>query len=207
MNTYCISCAGARSLHNPVGTAEAVGLKMLEGEGKQKGTCSRRSYWLIKHPVDWAVGYSAPIECVFFFFLGYQTAACLKALCNTDKQRKTVKSMTVSHRGLLGSSQSSKVAPLALTSTEKIALFVKDTRVQGGLETTPCTKAAINDWRKIHSPKNEGILALERPSQIPQISVCERWMMREACKEGCICLLRPSPLCLLIPLWTSDRVR
>ncbi len=57
------------------------------------------------------------------FVVGYQTAAP-QALNNTDKQRKTVKSMTVSHKTLIGSSQSSKVAPLAPlfapTSTEKI---------------------------------------------------------------------------------------
>lgn len=47
-----------------------------------------------------------------------------KALNNKDRQRKAVKSMTVPHRTLICSPQSSKVAPLAPlapTATEKEA--------------------------------------------------------------------------------------
>lgn len=76
---------------------------------------------MIKHPADWPVDCSPPNG---VFVVEYQTAA-LKALNNKDSQRKTVKSMTVSNRGLICSFQSSKVAPPALllapTSTEKVA--------------------------------------------------------------------------------------
>ncbi len=95
------------------------------------------------------------------FVVGYQTAA-LKALNNKDRQRKTVKSMTVSHGTPPCSSQSYKVAPLALllapTCTKKIARFVNDTRVQIRKASAFCTETAINDRRKIYFSQNKGII-------------------------------------------------
>lgn len=88
------------------------------------------------------------------FVVGSQTAA-LKARNNRDRQRKTAKSMTVSHKTVIDSSQSSKVAPLAPllapTATEKIARFVKDTRVRG----------IIASALKQRSMTGEGLISLK----------------------------------------------
>lgn len=73
---------------------------------------------IAKAPHGLARGLLTPIVCLL-----WDTRLALKPLNNEDGQKKTVKSMTVSHTALICSSQSSKVAPLTLlvapTSTGK----------------------------------------------------------------------------------------